>query len=158
MEHLNSHKTEHDASKSLRTRLIPLFLLFLMALVNFGCEDCDRFDCAYSVAILDLNILQDGQDIVFGSSPLITPEEISVQSEQDFNASLRILENSVVLTINNSDRVTIEISNLETLILQVETRDTSSNSCCPLYEISKIESEGETVCASDCTELDIEVN
>jgi hypothetical protein len=117
--------------------------------------DCALIDCFSPNPFLELNVLQDGQDIIFGMSPLITPEEISIQSEENGNASLVILEDKVGIRILNSDRITIEVGTLRTLTIDVQTQNISDSECCPQFIITSIEQDGETLCEAACTDLDI---
>ena len=162
-QQLSNCNTETITSSYLRTRtrtnlLSSLLFLLFIGITQTGCDDnvdCALIDCFSPNPFLELNVLQDGQDIIFGMSPLITPEEISIQSEENGNASLVILEDKVGIRILNSDRITIEVGTLRTLTIDVQTQNISDSECCPQFIITSIEQDGETLCEAACTDLDI---
>ena len=162
-----NHKDDYLFSQFKGTILNISFLL-LVIILSFGCGnngDLDDDDirclgilCGTTIAVLELNIIKDGQDIVFGPSPLIDVEELSVQSEEFEDRELTFYEDKVRIGFILNERFTLEIGNLKTVTLQVETENVSTLSCCPVFEITRIVRDGVTVCTSDCRVLDIEID
>ena len=175
MEHLTLKTNQLAVFPYRRIRLITAHLLFLfIVLANVGCgseeEGCSLIDCPDGSAFLELRILQNGQDIIFGDSPTLTPEEIVFQYEpagltqEDFGPlpvginSLITLEDRIGVSIVNTNVITLELGELAIVSIIVETANVSASVCCRDALITRIEIDGETVCASDCTTLDIELN
>ena len=158
-----NHKDDYLYSQFKGT-ILNFFFLLLVIFLSFGCgnnddlDDCSVIFCADSSAVLELNIIKDGQDIVFGPSPLIDVEELSVQSEEFEDRELTFYEDKVRIGFILNERFTLEIGNLKTVTLQVETENVSTNSCCKTIEITRIVRDGVAVCTSDCRVLDIEID
>ena len=175
MEHLTLKTNQLTVLPYRRIRLLTAHLLFLfIVLANVGCgseEDCSLIDCPDGSAFLELRILQNGQDIIFGDSPTLTPEEIVFQSvpttifQEEFGPlpvginSLITLEDRIGVSIVNTSTITLELGELAIVSIIVETVIVQTTSvCCRDALITRIEIDGETVCASDCTTLDIEID
>ncbi len=162
-QQLSNCNAETITSSHLRTRtnlLSSLLFLLFIGITQVGCDDsddCALIDCLGPFAYIELNIQQEGQDIVFGPTPLVAPEDIQIISGEEDNTNFVITDDTILLGIINSDTISIEIGNLQTVTIQVETEDRSTTECCLKFEITRIEMDGETLCETECAALDIEI-
>ena len=121
-------------NKDVQTFLKMIFLLTIMSIVNIGCE-CNKVECSnIDESYVELNFVSEGEDIIFGTSPLIQIEELKISSETEINIPYSTFEDQIGLWLQNDLTYTITVGELDTIsivgkLVLVEKRD-----CCDVFE------------------------
>ena len=144
-------------NKHIQICLKMILLVTIISIVNIGCE-CNKVECSnIDKSYVELNFISEGEDIIFGASPLIQIEELEISSETQTNILYSTFEDQIGLWLENDLTYTITVGELDTIsiigmLVLIETGD-----CCDAFGFETFSVNGIEICNTNCSELNISI-
>ncbi len=135
-----------------------LILVFLFTSIFSSCGDCHKVDCPPYGGMVEINIVKDGDDLVFGPSASISLKDIKFNSTLEENISFTSFNDQIEIFLQGEEEYTLDISNQDSFKFSGKLEVINSSECCSIYAFTKFTSDGATLCNSHCTSLSFEID
>ena len=130
-----------------------------LTLIHLSCNDCHRIRCEQHIDIVQIRLLHDGKNAVFGPDAFIARDSISLYTPlgpdyPDQYYTIDYIDSTQSLSLSlKPGRLQILAfpGNVDTLVGNYTIYH--SNDCCPPYELTAILRNGEQICSNDCEEV-----
>lgn len=137
----------------LKQIIIILTLTFVLILTP-GCDNCNYNKCKLNGGFVELRLLRNGENAVFGPSAFIDQNSIQYSNLKptdpaaliDFNDTSR----SIKLFIEDIYSYELTLGSVRTDTLSGITTVVDYDGCCPFYELVTIYWNGEEICINEC--------
>ena len=141
-----------------------LLIILLCALLSFlACDNCNLVRCEQNGDYVQLRILREGKNAVFGPDAFIARDSI-MYSNLDLPGSeaLQIIFHDSTQTIKffikDIYKYQLELGTFRTDTIEGITSVVSHGKCCVDYELKYVYINGEIVCFEDCGEaVEVEI-
>ncbi len=146
--------TENKFWYSLRAILI----LVLLSALNVGCGDCNKVDCMDDdVSSVEINFIQNDLDIVFGGASLVQADDIIISSTTESDIPFSTFDDQISLWLEGDRTYTIVVGDIDTVSIQGVLRELDTDDCCSSFEFVSFTMDGQEICNTNCTTINIEL-
>ena len=134
-----------------------LFILCCTLLLHISCINCRTVDCQGPTGFIEVRLVKDGHNAVFGPDATVDADSIRFYSPGVFQNEVPIYYNDVSLAldlyIEHGATYILEIKNVrsDTIIGMMEV--TGMGECCEAYDFTNVTINGQVVCQAGCDEV-----
>ena len=132
-----------------------LLLITTLTLTNYGC--CAGVDCDVDVDRLELNFLRNGEDIIFGDTPIVDIMDIDITNQLGNDVFFLNGTNQIMATLRGGEIYNVRVGDVVTFTIQGEIEQINNSGCCGEFQFSTFRRDGQVICDSECTELNFEI-
>lgn len=148
----------------IKSQLFP-FLLTSMLFIHLSCSNCQRIRCSGEGGYVNVRLLRDGKNAVFGPDAFIDHDSLRLYSPinyrdyPDFNYSITFDDSTQSIMVY----LTTTLPQILTFPGSSDTLTSSSiithmGECCATYKLSSVQWNGQEICTDDCGNvLEIEI-
>lgn len=138
------------------------FLFYLFAFISFGlltnsCNNCRLVECAGRTGIIEIRLMRNGQNAVFGPSAFLDRDSIryfiTEPLERDFIIGYPESTQTISLFMDEGNEHILQISNIRTDTFVSYMELTGMGECCPMYEFTSVTRNGQIICNLNCQEI-----
>lgn len=138
-------------------QLISMFLLVIFLSINFAACFCNKVDCKPRGGEVSIGVISNGANAIFGDDPILTVEDILISTELRDDIFFNNNSETIDLFLESNILYTIRLGNIASFELFAEAERIANGRCCDVFEISRVELDGEEICNLDCQTIEIEI-
>src|SRR4030095_6067198 len=126
-------------------------IIFLAAIfLHLSCLNCRLTECLGNGGFIQLRLVRNGQNALFGSSAFIEKDSVRsfVLTSFEFESPVEFLDTfqSISLYSEVGFPVILDINSIRTDTFSVTTKEISKSDCCTDYSITSISRNGMIIC------------
>lgn len=153
---ISNQKTMIFIFNRFTTALTQILLLAMISIFQTGC--CSHIDCAVDESEVAFNFSRNGNDAVFGDNPILDFDDVRITSEFGSRPFMPQSNGQISAVLSGSVTYLIEARDIDTIVVQASMAERiNNNGCCGEYRFNLFIIEGDTICNSSCTEINIEI-
>ena len=141
--------------------LICLFTFAFLGFTALSCNNCRLVDCAGSTGTIQLRLMRNGQNALYGPEAFINRDSlryfINEPIERDYIIGFPENTQSITLFMEEGLEHILQISNIRTDTLVSTMEVTDMGECCHLYEFMNVTINGQVICDHQNCEDIIEI-
>lgn len=142
--------------------LISISIISSLSFLQLSCSFCNRVDCSGVTGDIEIRLMRNGQNALFGPDAFIHRNSIRYfitdPLERDYLIGFVEGTQSMSLYLIEGREHILEISNIRTDTLVSNMELTGMGECCPIYEFTSVTRNGQNICDLNCGEvIDIEI-
>ena len=137
---------------------IKLFVAGL-TLIHLSCSDCHRIRCEGHNDILQIRLIHNGENAVFGPDAFIERDSIKFYMPlgldyPDYNYPIDFIDSTQSLNLSlkaGGIQILAFPGSMDTLVGNYNVYH--NDECCPSYGLTAVLLNGESICTEDCNEV-----
>ena len=123
-----------------------------------ACDNCNKVECKLNSAYVELRLLRDGKNAIFGPDAFISRDSIKYSNlDPDGSKAYPVTFNdstqTIKLFIEDIYEYKLELGSIRTDTIEGITSIIDYDKCCATYELKYVYINGEIVCFDDCEEV-----
>ena len=140
------------------TKTIFLTLLACALLSWPACDNCNRIECKPNGEYVEMRLLRDGKNAVFGPDAFISRDSIKYSNLGPAGTeayAVRFIDSTqtIKLFIEEIYVYQLKLGSIRTDTIEAVTSVIDYDQCCSTYELKYVYLNGEIVCLENCGEV-----